>query len=142
MTTLQKIREIIIKSNPEIVKLKRGCKIEWRAKNVILIGVILNKNYAGNFLIDTGFTSGNTTTIKKDKIREIIGRPIRLSDVMETIHIKTNVNYAIDIFGYFLIESQMGNYKTIYSTKSWNLEDDNLDNQSKECIDFIHKILT
>lgn len=65
-------------------------------------------------------------------------RPIRLADVLLAIG-KTGKSCAIDDTGSFC-ESDFGGFVPNY-TKQWNLRKDSLEEQSKNCISFIHELI-
>ncbi|KKL61319.1 hypothetical protein LCGC14_2196490 [marine sediment metagenome] len=120
------IRQQAIKANPEIVELKFGCEVIIKdGKN----GKIIYESDTGTLVI-----AGRELPITfKGSVTEIIGRPIRLADVLYAIKEKQKL-YHKDLIG--LIEDKMINVML-----SWNLKDDNLENQYEETIDFIYKIL-
>jgi hypothetical protein len=66
---------------------------------------------------------------------KIIGRPIRLADVLLAIG-KVGLKAHINQDGYFPTKS--GNTTTL---NYWNLRTDDLTQQSDECIDFLYMIL-
>lgn len=90
MTKLQQIREIIIKSNSEIVELKFGCRVESEDNKYIYtyIGRALkdNKHWYINDVVAVCNDARNT---KEDGLikGKIIGRPIRLDDVAQVTSI-------------------------------------------------------
>ena len=120
MTKEQKIEEIRKKAilvNPEIVELKFGCEIKYDNKNVRLV----RQGFTGNWLLETGLS----VDISDYKI---IGRPIRLADVLLAIMRKSDYNNPTRNETFDLI-------------RLWNCADDNLENQSEEMITFIHELL-
>lgn len=140
MTKLQQIKEIIIKSNPEIVELKFGCEVTMGNKQI--------------FFIVGRMPNGDPITVKKEgaydptkqgadvekidgKI-QAIGRHIRLADVLLAV----NDRYSFDGGGWVLYKQEGKSWLGKGKKMFWNLKDDNLDNQSEECIDFIYSILT
>ncbi|HEA84588.1 MAG TPA: hypothetical protein ENI04_01235 [Candidatus Wildermuthbacteria bacterium] len=128
MTNLQKIREACIKANNEIVELKFGCETEGQyehfgSTDIKEKGIILSGDIKDN-LIPVKFYSHREAMNVNVKDFEIIGRPIRLADI-------------------FLADRASLNKKlhTEEILEYWNLTDDNLENQSKETIDFIAGLL-
>lgn len=156
---IKAIRQACIKANPEIVELKFGCRykrVEYKLKISGEPEVLREKEYT---IFDTNYTFdgekfhidgfvftedkgrtypelgdrmfGATALKDHDNIKfEIIGRPIRLADVLvarglEHFHNDDKTNELI--YGY---------------RHSWNLLRDSLDEQSDECIEFIHGLLT
>lgn len=71
---------------------------------------------------------------------KILGRPIRLGDVLLAIRKKRDKDFNLHISReYVHFEGLPGE---IISKKIWNLKDDNLDNQSEETKQFLIKLLT
>lgn len=115
MNKLQFIREKCIEANPEIVELEFGCEVK-------------EKDSGEQFFI----ADRDDMDLMPDAY-EIIGRPIRLADVLLAIPFKANMGIYAD--GTF-IKRSAGD--TGYE---WNLKDNNLEKQSKKTIDFIYNIL-
>ncbi len=83
----------------EIKKLQFGCKVEIKGA----VGKIANKTIAGNYLIL--FSEGVTTTVKHKDIKEIIGRPIILEDVIIAIELYDfDRNYKLVIHDYSVLD--------------------------------------
>ena len=123
MTNLEKIRQAVIKANPEIVELKFGCEVEFNdSSREVIIGISLENIEVERVQTRTHYQIGVSN------ITEIIGRPIRLADVLLAIG-------KNDPMG----RNGIQDYMDILI--KWKLKDDNLDNQSKECIEFIHGLL-
>lgn len=125
---LQKIREKCIESNPEIVELKFGCELKhnstkniWKAtgKHSWSDGVAI-------VLTDKGIVQWEKDTY------EIIGRPIRLVDVLLAIK---SIDYVIMFDGTFLDKYDLE------TGAKWNLLKDNLTLQNEETIRFIYELL-
>ena len=137
MTNIEKIREAVIKANPEIVKLKFGCVVIFAGHKMVL-GV--DKYDIVTYVCrreGEQYESGGDFHI--NRIEEIIGRPIRLSDVLLAME-KANPSRQ-------LLMSFTGRFYE-YSSKiplcqecSWNLKDDNLENQSEELKKFVADLL-
>lgn len=127
MENYDKLKQIIQAANPEIMELKFGCKVKFGQPKHSYFGkgIILNKNYAGNWLIKTEVDT--TTTIPDKEIKRILGRPIRLADVLLA---SFNTKEAYPENGVLIIVSK------------WNLSDDNLDHQSEETKQFLIDLLT
>lgn len=71
------------------------------------------------------------------------GRPIRLADVLLAIEArKLWPPYRIGTHGLFFVAKEVSATPRYISTGiQWNLKDDNLDNQSDECKEFLEKLL-
>lgn len=84
----QELKKIIQDANPGIMELKMGCRVIWAAGKLSegIPGTILGMNYAGNWLISIRFLGGGSAflakTIKRKEIKEVLGRDIRLADVL------------------------------------------------------------
>jgi hypothetical protein len=164
---LQFIREKCIESNPEIVELKFGCEGMWHfpasenTKGGVIKAVILEKMKIGAIHI---FTEENkkrsnltwrTATILPSDFREIIGRTIRLADVLFTIKHKEikqekEMQRKVNELGgspgikYPLFYQAMMTITKYELDKGgfWNLLKDDLTLQSEETIDFIYNLLS
>jgi len=127
-TKLQQIREACIKANPEVMELVFGCEFIEDGRKRLVVG--FGKRNPDEVM---GVTeSGMTSMIYaggyiKDSCK-IIGRPIHLADIVLTW--TQSDRAAIEI------PSVLTNL-----VFHWNLENDNLDNQSKKTINFIHSLL-
>ena len=124
MDQVQKIREECIKVNPEIGKIGFGDYITGEGVHNGRIIRVIEKH---PFLIAVDvLVSGSGVIYKEFDTRntKIIGRDIRLADVLLVLREKFKLN-------------EVGN-QTIKLLELWNL-DKNLENQSEECIDFIYK---
>jgi len=125
----EQLREVIIKANPEILKLEFGCEI-----------VFEKEGYKGNLfhrLIvgDLGeWLRTNLESIKKNQIHNVIGRPIRLSDILLAAQKHRNASLGLNI-------AKSPDLKTYVILESWNLKNDNLDDQSDYCKDLLYSLL-
>ena len=129
------IREACIKANPEIVELKFGCEVK-KDGEVYTVTIVKDtgtfKNTLEDYLLCVS-KSGQAAALEKWVRIEIIGRPIRLPDILLVIPEK---------FGWAV----MGKKYCFFSENGtpicdWNLKDDNLEHQSPETIKFINDIL-
>jgi len=78
-------------------------------------------------------SDGVTTTADSDIVTEILGRPIRLSDVLA----------AMPLGQHFHLKT-LGNQLRMFSDGNlewWNLLNDDLSLQSEACINFLHGLL-
>ncbi len=126
---IQKLKDVIIKANPEIMELKFGCYFSGEGVSSGLIvrmidrfpfGFTANYHHQGSGIMCREF---NTRKIV------IIGRSIRLADVL----------LAMGIEAFVGSEKMQANLNDI--VVMWNLKDNNLDNQSDECKEFLDKLL-
>ncbi|HEC66415.1 MAG TPA: hypothetical protein ENI23_14100 [bacterium] len=134
MPDTEKIRAACIKANPSILDLKIGCIVvaEFVPGITPDIFVDLGEDENGEELYHTlhypdGFSS---------KWR-IIGRPIRLADVLLAIE-KAGI---VGAFEGQLIEGIFTFLHGFPNKVGWNLKDDNLENQSEETKKFIARLL-
>ena len=132
MKKLQRIREIIIKNDSSILDLKFGCEIKEKHSRTTDIFVGEDTNEEKLY-----FTLNYPDGLRADW--EIIGRTITLSDVLRAMQGKEGI-LGVDMNGQFIdCDDDLNNVK--FCGKRWNLKDNNLDNQSKECQALILKIL-
>lgn len=124
---IKEIREACIKANPEIVELGWGCEVEM-INNItdieytkLVVGDIVRVN-------DDRWMHCGLSTFNKDSYT-IIGRPIRLADVLLAVNEADNPHS---------IDGDKDHENVMWK---WNWKDDNLNNQSPETINFIHNLL-
>lgn len=136
MTNEQKIREACIKANPEIMELKFGCRIRmWGYDDNVFLRKIDKYGYEWQYLSH----SGQLESCNNAK-PEILGREIRLSDVLMAIGDKGL--FSASIGG--SIVSFIWNYKQPHEKHkhfTWNLLRDNLSEQTEETKAFIASLL-
>ena len=135
MTKLEQIREIIIKNNPSILDLVFGCYISGEGlHNALLVRNLPETDNHYHFEVFVGGYEIRRRVYFKDNMK-IIGRTITLSDVLRAIESKHNM--PIQTMGIYEEDEH-----PLYDLMDvWNLSDNNLNNQSKETISFIYKIL-
>ena len=132
MNNYNKLKEVIQKANPEIMEHKVSClaidenKNKWK-----FVGV----RFGGWWKI--GSENDFTNNPKNFKI---LGRPIRLTDVLLALNNDRNNMFNVLImpdgnFGCF----GLGRFRD--RQFGWNLKNDNLDNQSDEVKEFLIKLL-
>lgn len=148
--SIEPLKKVIQAAIPEIMELKFGCRVSFNHQpNVghIVTKVIDNpeweKDYKVLELLNMSGQFANGLFI-------VDGRPIRLSDVLVAIGKNKHYNKIIDDVDGYIYElrgtvssgSEMG-IKDIFSVTKvpWNYSDDNLDHQSKECIELLTKLL-
>lgn len=142
------IRETCIEVNPDIVKIQFGCRVDIPLiESESRIGKVNKGTVIDSFIEkDISWSKYNKTNdkisvymdsgefrpmigIKKNKIK-ILGRPIRLADILLCINLSTYFDYSVS------------NVYTneISLLKVWNLQDNTLEEQDDETIDFIYRL--
>lgn len=138
---LQTIRDRVIAAVPEIMDLKFGCQIKT-LDGVEFYGVGLQDGFDKGSLssVDEGCGCCSSHRTYSLGEYEILGRPIRLTDVLMTIGIaKCGELVDIRLFGdpvpcsIFLPNWDI--------TFKWNLLTDDLNLQSPETIEFLYNLL-
>lgn len=118
MENYEQLKAVIQTANPEIMELKFGCELEGGV-TFISVNPKTNEYYilAGNKIL------------KRNEYRKILGRPIRLADVLLASTLEWSNIYE-------------DRYLLMNLLKLWNLKDDNLDHQSEETKQFLIDLLT
>ena len=139
---IEAIREACIQANPEIVELKFGCEVYRGAKEGQreFISGRFNDTIALTCISQFGdFLPIEVPTALIPQWK-IIGRPIRLADVLVAIleHPEKKIrekkwSNLRKMLGY----DEEGNHEYIH----WNLRKDSLDDQSDATIDFLFELL-
>lgn len=132
MNSLQQLKSVIQATVPSIMELKFGCEMRKHESKYVVLD---SKN---NWIHLFNVTFGSTVfgPIRKDEY-EILGRPIRLADVLLAIGLKDKI-----VIGGDGIIGTIAAFGPIIIVKAkWNLKDDSLDNQSPECKDFLINLL-
>lgn len=114
------IRERCIEANPSIKDLVFGCEVRYYMDSSMIFCTPANEDD----YVTAVYTKNNTLQKIEDiEDYEIIGRPIRLADVLGTVYPDeiTNTHLAI--------------------VARWNLKQDDLSLQSQETIDFLYSLL-
>ena len=146
MKNYNKLKKVIQEANPEITELKFGCEVYceqlWESEGVeqdeygIVITNFLHHDNETGLLVhvkkwDANFPCGQPT--------KILGRPIRLTDVLMALGKLKKSTWIIDddcMMCSFYIPAKPE------LRAEWNLKDNNLDNQSNECKQFLIDLLT
>lgn len=139
---IKEIRRACIEANSEIVELKFGCYFLYGTWDK---HIVLDKKIGGiealEIYDDEGIpvfskrfiTNGQMELVQGFKI---LGRDIHLADVLLAIENTHTTWYPVDWFRYniqlFIIP--------FYAT-SWDFRKDHLEDQSDECISFIHELI-
>ena len=154
---IEVIRKACIEVNPEIVELKFGCEVQvdfgdWEHGIILSDCVICPKHkkkvredcYNDCDLQDAhwimygneedGFWDDAT---EDTKIKEVLGRPIRLADVLLAIG-KAQIELIASVPTIYLEQACL---RTDDAIRFWNLRTNDLSQQSDECINFLYSLL-
>lgn len=136
---LQVIRQKTIEANPEIVELEFGCEVKSKAGwlKIITPKFTFNPHQGTYRAIALLFEEmgHREYAISEEDIYEIIGRPIRLADVLLAMQMENVPGFYINRFGKF---EAKGDYE---NGAAWNCYKDDLSLQSEECLTFIYNLL-
>ncbi len=137
-TILKEIREKVIAANPEIVELKFGCEIQAPFEDVrVLVSLYTRPNGSHHLRTQakdySAFYDHKGLTTEDIEKYTIIGRPIRLADILLVLPFPTYLK-------------TMGEYVRLNTEDSetaelWDLKQDDLNAQSDYTLQFIHKLL-
>jgi len=130
MNKLTKLKEIIIEAVPEIVALEFGC--ELKDKDSELTWIFLSQGESRGFKYSSIWNSVTGSGLGRHEDFEIIGREIRLADVLRAIS-REKLKKRLDISAFFVYQS---------GHSLWDLTKNSLDDQSPETIDFLYELLT
>lgn len=133
---IEHIRSKCIEANPSIKDLVFGCDISIYGKYFRIIRAYEDiKSY--DLENNTRYTIEMLT---KTIYIQILGREIRLTDVLLALSkVKNCDGLNIDVLG--AIREKVPGFTPQSYSAFWNLKQDNLELQSKECIDFIFNLL-
>lgn len=152
------IREACIKANPEIVKLEFGCEVKNRGCKEVLISKPCEYFSHGDKVFGLQTTDGNREVgldeqgyywygVSDRSVRvEILGRPIRLADVLVMTGKITEINgkkinsIGVNRSGGIFVQESFTKPPTTFCF--WNLLKNDLRLQSPECIDFLYNLLS
>lgn len=123
---LKEVREWVIKAVPDIVKLKFGCEVYMDLGNIDGTSII----HTAYPEMDKFFTIDNGKSYPMSSIKEILGRDIRLADVLLAVESLNNVNVG------FVLRNQW-----LEILELWTMETDSLDAQSPETISFLFNLI-
>lgn len=124
---IKRIKRACIKANPKIMELNFGCEIVFEDITYIVCNVISRKEIE-IFNVETHKVRVFDPDFLKKKSDDIIGRPIRLADVLLAL-------VAIPR------DSSIKDSPEWYAVTHWVLEDDDLLLQSSETVAFIAELL-
>lgn len=144
---LELIRKACIKANPSIMELGFGCEVEWRDEKATLTGqVFTDSESKERYYSITPSLKGVDTFSEKDGYWKILGRPIRLADVLLAIHAQTADR---KVTGFWTVVGENGEFAKLMLHEgelencniAWNLLKDDLRQQSEETVDFLYDLL-
>ena len=132
----EQLRQVIIKANPDIIKLEFGCRFIDSAKNQYYIGCEgrLFEEFGDGMECDPELTDS----------LENIGRMITLTDVLIALaknNIVSELEIFVDVMGRFWNIESCGGKNEMKIVGRWDLKNNNLKNQSQPTVDFLHKLL-
>jgi hypothetical protein len=157
---IKKIREACVAANPSILDLKFGCEVSLdepenekeMAHPDRIERVLVMRTTENNVYLTVEPYSEDVFEIWNDEMEfarvnlKILGRPIRLADVMATIFTSWNTDENIkkrplddDSYTEFFKDEREVVIKVV---KRWNMLDDNLEHQSPETLEFIANLLS
>jgi hypothetical protein len=150
---LETVRKACIAANPSIMEIGFGCEVQFILEKIgiekWIVGIELLND---NVLLIRQERFNNTLTISKKALLDeqnynqtILGRPIRLADVLLAIRINdkpiTEV-WTVDMWGGFkLIHNDIKSARIENTQVKWNLLKDDLTLQSPETISFLYQLL-
>lgn len=138
---IQAIREACILANEDILKLEFGCEIKSptsrRIKKRFFTGS--SDEQQENYYIDIDQVGSNDEQFLCEQMEDdlddiIIGRPIRLADVL--LAIGQGASYYGPYDGELAMTTSQPERKA-----TWNLLKDSLEDQEEPTINFIHELL-
>lgn len=135
MDQYQQLKQVIQKANPEIMELKFGCRVSHCDEPATVIDVLENHPFMFSASILRGNKAETVFDISKEEL-EIYGRPIRLADVLWGLRLNAEPKDYFKLLG--LVQNGNGLF---FTQALWNWKDDNLDNQSDECKEFLINLL-
>jgi hypothetical protein len=150
MDKYDQLKKVIQAANPEIMEPKLGCKVQSldnsKFPKADWTAIQLSKNHFGRGYDELCVSSPEFGVAGYDiKGFEILGRPIRLADVLSALQ---ESNKETDLLnppkrmhgGVLKVEGGML-YMRHGNPVKWNLKDDNLDHQSEETKQFLINLL-
>jgi hypothetical protein len=168
MSDYDKLKQVIQAANPEIMELKFACEVmAWYGEDCLSFTVLsesivcrkhkvwkdecyeednTDESVLAVELSDEGAFTTNLLKEKSDAkiyrpyVYEILGRPIRLADVLLAIEETSNQAIVLDSRGR-MTDINTATSNGFHNAIQWNLKDDNLDHQSDECKEFLIKLL-
>lgn len=159
MKNYEQLKQVVQQANPEILELKFGCEVKYQGEKTTVVSSETDffahrPNHTmgkAQYMVITPSVHGNNTIYEGDLEVKILGRPIRLADVLLAVQESDNkpmyfncgsdgafyeVDYTYPDGNHCVIE-----HKGLGAGVGWNLRDDNLDNQSEETKEFLIDLL-
>lgn len=132
---LQFIREKCTAANPEILRLKFGCFVVAKGELRMITQECIGGFKALTIIEDEGdmVYAYPETFYQKDEMR-IVGRPIRLADVLLALRAAGTLNFKV-------IVKKDSIWEDHGIKELWNLRADDLEQQSEETISFLYELL-
>lgn len=132
---LETIRQACIKANPSIMELGFGCEIQFEGK----ICTVLHEKYSCVWFIwyENGIKKEACPPINHEGIK-ILGRPIRLADVLLAIGKQNKVKPGLNLYS---IELEFLLAGADIDNALWDLIKDDIREQSEESISFLSELL-
>lgn len=124
---IETIRQACIRANPDITELKFGCELKRKRPLNKTQGWVIT----GGFLGIVYWNGNRTAILEMPGAYEIIGRPIRLADVLLAIP-KGNNGYDFNTSANFLYRD---------GDVFWDIRKDDLTFQAPETIKFLYELL-
>lgn len=155
-TKLAAIREKVIVANPSILNLEFGCRFFFKGNNSGCVALSNGDWKRLHFIIkkpllEPKYDTLNRNELLKDQLLEVVGRPIRFTDVLFAVKEKDRnleKQFADDHLGHAPIKYNFFYQCMMLITKHdmdggefWNLTDDDLSHQSEDTINFLAEIL-
>jgi hypothetical protein len=141
---LELIRQKCIEANPEIVELKFGCVVKnerhgWIQRVASDESHPVYENDESEKVVYWAISLDSATMRLGNEDWKIIGRPIRLADVLLAIEKSKLYRSAELLFeGDGIVSLRVGQYE---SSCAYDLRKDDLNSQSEETIDFFANLL-
>lgn len=136
--SLQQLKSVIQAAVPSIMELKFGCEARQGENVYTVLGK--NKDLNGSFMVRSNESLAVFDSAILGANWHILGRPIRLADVLLAMQNKDMGCIGRSMNGDFLnCDDDMNNLTEVGSR--WDLANDSLDNQSPETIEFLSKLL-
>jgi len=132
MTHLEEVRKAVVERVPDIIMLRFGCEVRLKQHDWEDTHTMTEIPRMDCFRTLDKY--GDVSEFDRDvsDIVEIIGRTIRLADVLLACEIAVGIN-AVGV----VLLGKMPFHENMH----WDLSKDSLDEQSPECLSFLHGIL-
>lgn len=125
---LKEIREVVARVVPDVMEIAFGCQVRFKSNGEIGTIFKFYKELDGIFKLSVRVQ--NMSCYPSDGDVEILGRPIRLADILAAM----NATLKTDEFS-------LQAWREIITGNKYNLLSDDLTAQSHELIAFLHNVL-